>query len=226
MRYGISAAVCAVLAALFLYGFFWRAPAEFPEQMFFSITPGATLSQTSARLAKQRIIRSPFWFKTLSALWGGTRGLKAGDYFFSEPLSVFSLSWRLTHSAYELEPVTITIPEGFNNREIAARLAEKLVRFDAEQFLRNAKEKEGYLFPDTYRFLPNESSDRIIGIMEENFKRRMKTVEREVSAFGRPFAEVLVMASLIEEEARTSETRRRVAEILWKRLDARMSTLR
>jgi UPF0755 protein len=158
----------------------------------------------------------------LSAAWGGTRGLKAGDYFFSEPLSVFSLSWRLTHSAYELEPVTITIPEGFNNREIATRLAEKLVRFDAGQFLREAKRREGYLFPDTYTFLPNEKPDRVIAALEENFMRRITPLEQDLSAFGRPLSDVVIMASLLEEEARTDDTRRKVAGILWKRLDVGM----
>lgn len=221
-RYIFGAAVCMILTIPFLYGFFWRAPSLFPNSSIFSVAEGASLSQTASRLAEQKIVRSPFWFKVWSAILGGTRGLKAGDYLFTTPMSVLSIAWRLTHSAYALLPVSITIPEGFNNREIAVRLAEKMMRFDAEQFLRQAEEREGYLFPDTYRFLPNEKPERIIAAMEENFKRRIEPLTRDIAAFGRPLSEIVIMASLIEEEARTEETRRMVSGILWKRLDKGM----
>lgn len=221
-RYVLGAAVCVILAALFLYLFFWRAPAQFPQESLFSVEGGASLSETAIRLAEQKIIRSRFWFKTWSTILGGTRGLKAGDYFFSAPLSVSHLAWRLTHSVYALEPISVTIPEGFNNQEIAARLAEKLMRFDTGQFLRKAKEKEGYLFPDTYRFLPNEKPERTIAAMEDNFRRRIEPLKRDIAAFNRTLSDIVIMASLIEEEARTEETRRKVSGILWKRLDKGM----
>ncbi len=222
-RYLLGAAVFAMgIAIIVVYTAWWRAPREFPPDFLFTVAEGATLSKTAERLAEQGIIRSRFWFKAISTVFGGTRGLKAGDYFFDTALSLPQIAWRLTHTASSLKQVSVTIPEGFNNREVAARLAEKLSRFNAAQFRREAKEKEGYLFPDTYRFAPNEKPDRIIAAMEENFTRRVETLERELAAFGRPLSDVVIMASLLEEEARTEETRRKVSGILWKRLDAGM----
>jgi len=204
------------------YVAWFRAPREFPPDSLFTVAEGATLYTTATRLAEQGIIRSPFWFTAVSVVLGGTRGLKAGDYLFGEPLSVLQIAWRLNRSAYALLPVSVTIPEGFNNREVAARLAERLMRFDTEQFTRAAEGKEGSLFPDTYRFLPNEKPERIIAEMEANFTRRISSLEQDIAAFGRPEREVIIMASLLEEEARTEETRRKVAGILWKRLDNKM----
>ena len=52
--------------------------------------------------------------------------------------------------------------------------------------------------------------------------RRIKPLEQDLSAFGRPLSDVIIMASLIEEEARTDDTRRKVSGILWKRLQKGM----
>lgn len=221
VRWGVLVIfIVIVLGALFVG--WWRPPREFPPEMLFAVAEGATLSETAARLSEQKLIRSRFWFKVFGVLFDGERGVKAGDYLFDEPLSVSRVAWRLTRGAYALEPVSVTIPEGLNNREVASRLAERIVRFDAQQFLSEAGKKEGYLFPDTYRFLPNEKPAKVIAIMEENFARRVKSLELEIAAFGRPLREIISMASLLEEEARTEETRRKVVGILWKRLDAGM----
>jgi UPF0755 protein len=40
--------------------------------------------------------------------------------------------------------------------------------------------------------------------------------------FGRPIKDIIKMASIVEEEARTEETRETIAGILWKRLDEGM----
>lgn len=221
-RYVLGAAVFVVASSLFLYGFFWRAPADFPTAALFEVAEGDTLPATASRLSRQKLIRSPFWFKAWSTFWSGTRGLKAGDYFFDEPAGVSRLAWRLTHGDYAIEAVSVTLPEGLNNREIAERLSRALIRFDSEQFLAEAKEKEGYLFPDTYRFLPSKKPRAIIAATKNLFERKIKTLESEIAVLGRPLREIIIMASLLEEEARTDETRRKVAGILWKRLDAGM----
>lgn len=221
-RYVLGAAACLILGALFLYLFSWRAPAQFTRGTFFSVAYGETLSGIANRLVEQKITRSRFWFKAWSILWGGTRGLKAGDYFFDAPEGVVRLAWRFTHSEYALTPVFVTVPEGLNNREVAERLSRTLVRFDAPQFLAETEEKEGYLFPDTYRFLPSEKPSAVIGAMRALFDRKIAELEPEIASFGRSLRDVILMASLLEEEARTEETRRTVAGILWKRLDKGM----
>src|SRR3989338_5280069 len=221
-RWGLAVAALGILIIILFLFLEWRAPREFPPDFLITVAEGTTLSETATHLAEQKIIRSPFWFKAVSTVLGGTRGLKAGDYFFGEPLSVVQVAWRLNRSTYALEPISVTIPEGFNNREIAARLAERLSRFDAGQFMRKAEGKEGSLFPDTYQFLPNEKPERIIDAMEANFTRRLTSLEQDIMTFNGPLSDVIIMASLIEEEARTEETRRKVAGILWKRLDAKM----
>ncbi len=58
--------------------------------------------------------------------------------------------------------------------------------------------------------------------MHQTFKKRIATLTSEVEKFGKPVSEIVILASLLEEEASTSEDRRIVSGILWKRLSMGM----
>jgi UPF0755 protein len=58
--------------------------------------------------------------------------------------------------------------------------------------------------------------------MRENFNEKIKTIEPQIKNFNKPFDQILVMASIVEEEARADESRKIVSGILWKRLAKNM----
>ncbi len=200
----------------------WKAPAAFPSGIHVTVREGMTLSETSVLLAKMNVIRSPFWFKVWSVVLGGEGGVRAGEYYFSVPISVFEISRRLTRGIENTVPVRITIPEGLSNRGIAGLLSKSLPHFNKERFLKLAASKEGYLFPDTYIFSPTITEEKIIEEMEQNFAERTLPLKGKIHDFGKPLHDVLTMASLIEGEVRTTETRKQVSGILWKRLELGM----
>lgn len=109
--------------------------------------------------------------------------------------------------------VRVTIPEGFNVRQIAERLNEAGL-FSAEDFIKLAQKEEGFLFPDTYEFYGHAGPEEIILKMKENFERK---VGPEVSR------DVIIMASLLEEEAKHDGDWEIISGILWKRLEAGMA---
>ncbi len=222
LAWACFAAVACIIALVFLWFLAWRSPREFPSEFLFAVPEGATLSETAAQLEAQRLIRSPFWFKVFGTLFDGRHGVKAGDYFLNEPLAVVPLAWRLTHGIHRLTPVRITIPEGTSNRQMAVLLAKALPRFNTSRFLERAKDREGYLFPDTYDFLPNADEQVVIAAMTAAFEKRLAPLQERISGFGRSLSDSINMAALLEEEARTMETRQTVAGILWKRLDKGM----
>ena len=78
------------------------------------------------------------------------------------------------------------------------------------------------MYPDTYYFYPAQNADEIEKMMEDNFQRKLATVQDAVQASGRPFSDVLTMASIVAGEARTSQDRLMVASILWKRMSLNM----
>lgn len=210
------------VALSILYVLWWRAPREFPAGMHITVERGTTLNETTVFLTGKDVIRSPFWFKAWSVILGGSRGVKAGTYYFSAPLSVIPLAWRMTRGAEYRETIRVTVPEGLSNAKVATLLQNILPGFDSARFERIAAKKEGYLFPDTYFFKVGSSAEEIITEMEQNFAEQVRPLQSTLRDFGRPLRDVIIMASLIEGEVRTAEARRQVSGILWKRLELGM----
>lgn len=220
----VTLALAPFLAFVLFYLAFMSPPREFPVDTVYAVMSGDTLSGTARELDARDIVRSPLLFKALATIFGGTKGVKTGDYYLPRPEGAVGMAWRLTHASYEAEDIRVTIPEGWNSREIGAFLAKKgtFVHFNEKDFLRLAAPYEGYLFPDTYLFLPSVTAEQVVDAMTGNYKKRIVTLEAEIAAFGRPIKDVVNMAAIIEEEARTEESRRTIAGILWKRLDEGM----
>jgi UPF0755 protein len=210
------------VAFLFVVGYVSSAPAGFPFEKVFSVKRGETLSGAAEGLREAGFIRSEFLFKSYLSLIGGTKGLTAGDYYFTERQGVLGVAWRLSRGQYGLENVRVTIPEGFSSVEIAERIKARFNTFDDREFIRIAAPYEGYLFPDTYFFLPNVSPEEVVSAMTLNYQDKIRELADEIAKFGKPIRDVITMASIIEEEARTEESRRTIAGILWKRLSIGM----
>ena len=210
------------LVALFpIIIFLWcvaRPPAEFPVHTIISIEAGTALAQISHTLKERSVIRSEIFFEISVILRSGERRVQAGDYFFTEPLSSGTVASRLTRGEFGLTPVRVTVLEGSAIADIAALFKQNFWDFDDNIFLAHARDKEGFLFPDTYFFLPNTSPAGAIKIMNENFNKKMSGIEDKIENFGKPLRDVITMASIIEKEAMTAEDRRIVSGILWKRI--------
>lgn len=207
------------VAALFLfYAVSFAPPKTFPLDSLISIHRGDTISDVASQFKQAHVVRSEFYFKLLTHFFGGSTGVIAGKYYFNEPLSVFSVVNRVLTGAYEIKAQKITIPEGFTAVDIAAKLASAFSNFDSASFLQLAKAKEGYLFPDTYHWLPDVEPIQVLTDMQKNFHQRIAPLAPAIYAFGKSEKEAIIMASLVEKEARQTDTRRIVAGILWKRI--------
>ncbi|MEI7719927.1 MAG: endolytic transglycosylase MltG [bacterium] len=214
-----TAFLCGVLFFL-VYFLTYAAPTDFPTGSYVKIESGQTYAQIAHTLKNKHIIRSTFLFELTAKLYHGKPSVTAGEYFFSGPETVLTVGKRLARADRELTSVRVTLPEGVNTKEIAVILAKKIPDFDAVAFLQKAQNKEGYLFPDTYFFLPGENSETILASLETNFKNHVddSAVEETLRSFGKPLNQIIAMASLLEKEAADSHSRRVIAGILWKRI--------
>jgi len=215
----------AAMAALFLAVLIWimfSAPANFPKERRITIEDGMSLAQVSEYLEESNIIRSTFLFELITILRAGDGGVLAGEYFFNKSFSAIGVSYRLTHGMFGLEPIRVTIPEGSTISDIANIFSEKFPEFDSLAFLSMAGGMNGYLFPDTYLFLPNVEPRQVIKEMRNTFDRRIKEIEKEINVSGRPLEDIVTMASIIEKEATTVEDKNLVSGVLWNRIDIDM----
>lgn len=194
----------------------------FPVRTVITIPEGSTLQGIAATLEAAQVIRSDLAFITYVMVEGGANRLQAGDYYFDHKLSLGEVADRLITGQYGLTPLTITIPEGATTYQMADIFAKKLDRFDPVTFLTLAQEKEGYLFPDTYQFLPNADASTVLDLMERTFYSHLTDLEPDIAKFGHPVHEVVTMASLLEKEATDFEQKRTIAGVLWHRLEIGM----
>ena len=107
-------------------------------------------------------------------------------------------------------------------KEMAALLDRQFERFDAKNFLAEAQPQEGYLFPDTYFFMPNATERTIIQAMRQNFDQHLSEIELRLASSTHSLKDIVIMASLIEREARDPKDRRIIAGVLWNRLARKM----
>jgi UPF0755 protein len=118
--------------------------------------------------------------------------------------------------------VRITFIEGVTVREMAVQVTGALPKISAKDFLSAGQPYEGYLFPDTYFFPSSADAASIVAMMRANFDTKIASLSAGITASGHSLSDVVIMASLVEKEARTSVNRRIVAGILWNRLQLGM----
>lgn len=198
--------------------FIISAPSDFPLNKIITVERGATLKQVAAGFKQENLVRFPVFFEILLRYTGNETDIKAGKYMFSRPLSIVGLMRRLVKGDYGISSIKIMVPEGSTIEDI-----DKIFRNAGfENFEIKNKELEGYLFPDTYFFLMDSTSEEIIAKMTENFKTKTDGLEEAIKNSKRTFHQILTMASLIEKEAANSNDRKIISGILWKRFDKRM----
>jgi len=215
--------IIIILIAGFLvtYGYLFliRPPDAFPLDRLVSVPEGESLAQIGAILQQQGVVRSALAFRAAAIILGKGREMRAGDYIFKEPRDLFSVARTVSIGAYGLEPIHIRVPEGATARQMAVIFDSQLERFDQANFLVQAQPLEGYLFPDTYFFLPNATEQTVIKTMRQNFNDHIVPLNEQIRVSGRSLDEIVIMASILEREARgQGDDRRKISGVLWNRL--------
>jgi len=205
-----------------LYFFFVASPVRFPVGSIVEIKEGLTTKEIAQSLEDKKVIKSKLLFETIVRVFRGDKGVRSGDYFFERHKNVFTLSYRTIKGVFGLTPIRVTVFEGLTISEMAEFFANKLDNFDENNFILQAQEKEGYLFPDTYYFLPNINEDGIITAMENNFYERIGEVQEQIDVSGYTLHEIITMASILEEEGITFHDRKMMSGVLWNRINIDM----
>ncbi|MCX6755222.1 MAG: endolytic transglycosylase MltG [Candidatus Nomurabacteria bacterium] len=212
--------VFSVILIVFLgYHFLISPTSNFPIGKIITVEQGASLRSLSRELKNQNVIRSRTVFESLAILDGGEKRILPGDYIFNEKISVFEVARRIVKVDRGIQEVKITIPEGFNINDIINTISPKLVNFDKNIFITLTKDKEGYLFPDTYFFFPSAKAEYVYKMMHDNFLKKINPLLSEINSSGKTLNQIITMASIVEGEAKGDSDRSVIAGILWNRIN-------
>jgi UPF0755 protein len=198
----------------------------------FTILPTDDLDSLAARLEDDGIIVSASVFKYYVKDRGGLE-LAPGDYQV-RPMDSMGQLLETFRTPPELTYTNVTFPEGFTLERMALRLQDKVPRLSADDFLVAANDGilrsaysppgvtslEGLLFPDTYQVSNGESEyrviERMLGLMER--VGRQENIEQGAERLDRSPYEILIIASMIEREAKVDEDRAKIARVIYNRL--------
>lgn len=216
------------------------------ELQTFIIEKGEGLKDIGQKLKAQGLIKNSKLFEFYAFLSQAKNKFWPGEYNLNLDMNLKDLIKSLTSTPLALEK-TVTIIEGWTNKEVGAFLQEQnlvtqedfltalneisqdkeflgkygfLSEVKGKSFTKDSHaELQGYLFPDTYRFYKQTTAHAIIKKMLENFDEKLSIQLREkAKQSGRTIFEIITMASLIEKEAALDQNRRLIADIFWKRL--------
>ena len=198
-------------------------------ERFVEIAPGTGSRAIGKALVDAGVVRDEWTFRLAVLLTGTQRELKAGEYRFTTPASAKDVARKLARGEVFLRPVTF--PEGLSLKEMASIYQSRGLG-TADAFLAatrdtsavkaldpQARDLEGYLFPDTYNVPRKLSADALVRRMVHAFLRVYgETVQKEVEARGGTLREVVTLASIVEKEAARPDERPVVAAVYQNRL--------
>ncbi len=236
-----------VLGTLFLAGFvavgavaLWYQrhvdpPGKPGAEVAITVEPGMSTSEIGQLLEREGVITSARVFRYF-VKFNGLGTVEAGDYTLHKKEAMATVVEVLEGGAKVDKGVPLTIPEGLTLKEIAplvgtlpGRTAEKFLQVAAGGTVRSryqgsATSLEGLLLPETYFFAAEDDEAAILRRMVDAFDAAATrlNVNGAAARMGVTPYQVIVVASMVEREARVDEDRGKVARVIYNRLAIEM----
>lgn len=181
----------------------------------FVISKGDGVRKIADNLKESGLIRDPIVFFLLIKQKGIESRLQAGVFYLSPSMSAEQILKEFGTGKFD---IAITIPEGKRAEEIADILEENFDQFN-DEWRTKLNAEEGYLFPDTYYFPRETGIEQIISTLKNNFDNKYSQVTNNTDLSKE---EIVILASLIEREAKFAQDREMISSVIHNRLDIGM----
>jgi peptidoglycan lytic transglycosylase G len=198
-------------------------------ETFVEIPQGAGSVAIAKRLADAGVVSDVASFRFSLWISGQGRRLQAGEYRFDHPMSAREVADKIARGDVYVRP--ITFPEGLTIKQMAA-IYESKGFGAAKEFLTaaknaalvsavdpDAKDLEGYLFPDTYKMPRRSTAEQLVARMVKSFMVAL-TPELIDAAEARQLTvrQFVTLASIVEKETGNTDERPLVAAVYANRL--------
>ena len=206
-----------------------------------SIPQGSGVSAIAQKLKDAGVIRSTYLFRWYVGHKGAAAKLQYGDFTLQKSACSYDAIIAALSTYAKAETVRVTIPEGTTAIAIAQKM-EAAGLCSAEDFLKEANEGdfskytfwqyvpddaaapdrfmkcEGYLFPETYEFLKNDTVHNYVATFYAQFDAQItEEMYAELKAQGMTLNELVTLASFVQEEAGNAQDSN-VAQVFRNRL--------
>lgn len=243
----VVSGIIAVLGLFFWYNQQITRPlSDNSEEVYINIEQGENRVQIANKLQELGIIKDTNIFLWYTKISGEGSGIKSGSHKFKKDVNIKELVTALEQAPDETT-VWATIPEGLRYDEIAniiekAFEGEEDSKFNKGEFLVisenphtatlnpqvmqfiNAnipvgKPIEGFLYPDTYNFFVNSTTEDVVNTLVGTFMGKVGSQEELLNNSQFSLYEVVTIASMLEREAYNAEEAKMIADVIIKRLN-------
>lgn len=188
------------------------------KEYTFVIKRGEPVREISKRLKEEKFIKSSVvFFLLVNFVLNVDEKIQAGDHRISPSMSAQELAKSLTLATND---VWVTVVEGQRANEIADTLKKDIPSYK-ELWREELVANEGYLFPDTYLIPKDATIEQVLFIFKNNFDEKYATI-KNTNESDFPKNEIVIIASLVEREAKHAEDRLFVASVIINRLNLGM----
>ncbi len=202
-------------------------------------------------IISDKILIKWYQFELYSMLMGNDGGYTSGKHYINKNIDYDNpIGYDMLIHIFSLNPVPnptarIFFQEGLTFKQTVERFVENGF-VSEEQFIKACNEYEfeydfvesiptienreffleGYLFPDTYIFDITTGAEAAIEKMLGNFDKKLKDVYiKRANEIGMSIDDIVIIASLIEKEARVDEERGIIAGVIYNRLNTSDTSL-
>ena len=231
----VAAAVAVVTLFMGAIGWWYVHqvnPSGKGDPQSFTIVEGDTIASVSQRLADDGFVSSASVFSWYVSRKGGVELIPG--YYTIAPKDHMGNIMAVLKTPPSATYQKVTFPEGYTISQMGARLAEKTLRLNADQFVAMANDPsieapyrpegqtslEGLLFPDTYQISNDQNEKQVVQQLAKQLVRvaSQEGIDDSQAKVGLSPYKVLIIASMIEREAKVDADRAKIARVIYNRL--------
>lgn len=204
------------------------------KEKIVEVEPGMAAGQILERLQQKGVLADAKLARSYLIYFMDDPAMRAGEYRFRGPLSTPQVLKMLVEGRVLTH--SITVIEGLTFEEIATQL-DRLGYGRREAFLDlmrspelvadldpEARDLEGYLFPETYSFARSVDERTIVQTLVKTFRERFEKevrprLNRNLGGRGQTVRQLVTLASIVEKEAQVAAERPLIAAVYQNRLD-------
>lgn len=226
-------AIPALAAAVYLRSIGVFGTSDPGKKIEIVVPKGAGVETIGELLEERGVIESAFGFRIAAYLEGGAEDIQAGRYEIATGLTAKDALAALVDNPPVAEFVTVTFPEGLWLEDFA-RILEEETDLSGDRFLKvlsNGKVRssllpegednhEGLLFPSTYQVGEKDDEVDVARRLVEEMEEQVAPLDFSVAeSMGYSRYEAIVIASMIEAEAKLDSERPKVSRVIYNRLE-------
>lgn len=209
-------AVLVVFAFLYLNN---RPVSSDTSSKVFTVKSGDGIKQTAQNLEDKKFIRNKYVFLFYSYKLSLNKKIQAGNFKLSSNLTTKELVTKLSKGG--VTDYWLKIIDGTRVEELTNSFPTNL-SFIGKDFVAKAKSLQGYIYPDSYLVPQYFTIDQILTTIQTNFDQKFAKAKVGATNTKLTDKQIVVLASIIEREARTLKVKQGVAGVLMNRLNINM----